>query len=147
MAKTNPIGVRFEPTVLEELKAKKLADTPQKALNFLQGFWRAHAAEIGRPVTLPPDYAAIGRIRAVKGSGEIVDPEPIKRFLKASGAAEKNRTASPLPEKKVAPRGFHDLLLALKEPGADKEALAAEIRAAALTPNQRDMLNAKLKNL
>jgi hypothetical protein len=98
-------------------------------------------------VTLPPDYAAIGRIRAVKGSGEIVDPEPIKRFLKASGAAEKNRTASPLPEKKVAPRGFHDLLLALKEPEVDKEALKAEIRAAALTPNQRDMLNAKLKNL
>lgn len=39
MAKTNPIGVRFNPDLLLQLKEDKIADTPQKALNFLSNFY------------------------------------------------------------------------------------------------------------
>lgn len=65
------------------------------------------------------------------------------------GPAEKNRTASPLQQEiRRAPRAFHELLQAAKEPGVDRGALEAEIKESKnLTPNQRDMLSAKLKNL
>jgi hypothetical protein len=33
MAKTNPIGVRFDSELLEKLKTSSIADSPQKALN------------------------------------------------------------------------------------------------------------------
>ncbi len=39
MAKTNPIGVRFNPDLLLHLKEDGIADTPQKALNFLENFY------------------------------------------------------------------------------------------------------------
>lgn len=37
--KTEPIGVRFRKDVLESLKGKKWADSPQKALVFLERFY------------------------------------------------------------------------------------------------------------
>jgi hypothetical protein len=40
MAKTNPIGVRFDKDMLLEFKEDKLAETPQGALNFLAEFYR-----------------------------------------------------------------------------------------------------------
>lgn len=33
MKKTNPIGVRFDQDLLDDLKKKKIAQTPQQALN------------------------------------------------------------------------------------------------------------------
>lgn len=61
---------------------------------------------------------------------------------------KKNRTASPLQQDRVgAARSFQELLQAVKGPWPDREGLEAEIRESkALTPNQRDMLFAKLKN-
>ena len=38
--KTNPIGVRFNIELLEELKEKKIADSPQKALSFYEESYR-----------------------------------------------------------------------------------------------------------
>jgi len=40
MAKTNPIGVRFDEDLLKSLEEDKLATSPQKALNFLTEFYR-----------------------------------------------------------------------------------------------------------
>lgn len=39
MAKTKPIGVRFDKDMLEVMKEDKIAETPQSALNFLSDFW------------------------------------------------------------------------------------------------------------
>lgn len=39
MAKTKPIGVRFDKDMLEVMKEDNIADTPQAALNFLSSFW------------------------------------------------------------------------------------------------------------
>lgn len=39
MAKSNPIGVRFREDMLEAFKEDKIADSPQKALNFLTQFY------------------------------------------------------------------------------------------------------------
>lgn len=36
MAKTNPIGVRFDLEQLEQLKTDKIANSPQKALNYYE---------------------------------------------------------------------------------------------------------------
>jgi hypothetical protein len=40
MAKTNPIGVRFDKDLLLDFKEDKLAETPQGVLNFLADFYR-----------------------------------------------------------------------------------------------------------
>jgi hypothetical protein len=40
MAKTSPIGVRFDKDMLEALKNEHGIDSPQKALNYLFDFWR-----------------------------------------------------------------------------------------------------------
>lgn len=42
--KTNPIGVRFRTDILEKLKTEHNAETPQKALNFLERFFVSHHA-------------------------------------------------------------------------------------------------------
>lgn len=42
MAKTNPIGVRFDKDLLNALEEDKIADSPQKALNFLTHFYATH---------------------------------------------------------------------------------------------------------
>jgi hypothetical protein len=39
MAKTKPIGVRFDENMLEVFKEDGIADSPQKALNFLHSFY------------------------------------------------------------------------------------------------------------
>lgn len=39
MAKSNPIGVRFDLDMLEQFKEAKIADSPQKALNFLADYY------------------------------------------------------------------------------------------------------------
>lgn len=40
MAKTKPIGVRFDEEILAEFKKSKIADTAQGVLNFLIGFYK-----------------------------------------------------------------------------------------------------------
>lgn len=40
--KSKPIGVRFDEEMLERLKDAGIADSPQKALNFLYKFWNTH---------------------------------------------------------------------------------------------------------
>jgi len=40
--KTNPIGVRFRTEMLDFIKEKVGADTPQQALVFLENFYRQH---------------------------------------------------------------------------------------------------------
>lgn len=44
MAKTNPIGVRFDEDLLKELKDDNLATSPQKALNFYEGYYQISKA-------------------------------------------------------------------------------------------------------
>lgn len=39
MAKTNPIGVRFDEDMLRVFKEDGIADSPQKSLNFLSAFY------------------------------------------------------------------------------------------------------------
>lgn len=128
--KTEPFGVRFRPQVLEMLRVKGLANTPQKALNFLEDFYVGQVAEENNR----PENKA--RIVAERAGGGM------------EGNSEKNRTASPLQQEKVgAPRSFQELLQAVKMPGVDRVGLETEIREAkGLTPNQKDMLFAKLKN-
>lgn len=46
MAKTNPIGVRFDEDLLKSLKDDNLADSPQKALNYLSEFYRLNREKI-----------------------------------------------------------------------------------------------------
>jgi ATP-dependent DNA ligase len=41
MAKTKPIGVRFDEDILAELKELEIASSPQKALNYLISFYRS----------------------------------------------------------------------------------------------------------
>ena len=45
MAKTKPIGVRFDEDVLSELKEQGKADSPQKALNYLTDFYRQNGKD------------------------------------------------------------------------------------------------------
>lgn len=45
MAKTNPIGVRFDETMLDVFKKDGIADSPQKALNFLYQFYLENTQE------------------------------------------------------------------------------------------------------
>ena len=52
MAKTNPIGVRFNPDLLLQLKEDGIADTPQKALNFLSDFYHQNRKD-------KPDFVEI----------------------------------------------------------------------------------------
>jgi hypothetical protein len=52
MAKTNPIGVRFRPEVLEKLKKEHGIDSPQAALVFLERFYCQHW-ELTKDVTAP----------------------------------------------------------------------------------------------
>lgn len=40
MAKTKPIGVRFDKDLIEALKDDNIANSPQKVLNFLTEFYR-----------------------------------------------------------------------------------------------------------
>lgn len=40
MAKTKPIGVRFDQDLLSELKEQGVANTPQKALNYISEFYK-----------------------------------------------------------------------------------------------------------
>jgi hypothetical protein len=42
MAKTDPIGVRFRREILDFIKEKVGADTPQQALVFMENFYRQH---------------------------------------------------------------------------------------------------------
>lgn len=46
MAKTNPIGVRFRTDVLDHLKEKVGADTPQQALVFMERFYVQNSDKI-----------------------------------------------------------------------------------------------------
>lgn len=46
MAKTKPIGVRFDLDMLEMMAEDKIADSPQKALNFLSQFWNERRDKI-----------------------------------------------------------------------------------------------------
>jgi hypothetical protein len=46
MAKTNPIGVRFDEDMLEVLKKEHGIDSPQKALNFLFNYWRMNKHKV-----------------------------------------------------------------------------------------------------
>jgi len=43
--KTKPIGVRFDEDLLKVLEKDGVADSPQKALNFLTEFYWSHQAE------------------------------------------------------------------------------------------------------
>lgn len=43
MAKTNPIGVRFRPDILESLEKNFKIDSPQQALVFLERFYVQHS--------------------------------------------------------------------------------------------------------
>lgn len=45
MAKTNPIGVRFDETLLAKLKEMGYP-TPQRALSFLEAFWAKNIGKI-----------------------------------------------------------------------------------------------------
>jgi hypothetical protein len=40
MAKSKPIGVRFDEDMLETLKKEGKADSPQKVLNYLTNLWK-----------------------------------------------------------------------------------------------------------
>src|SRR6185503_20596849 len=46
MAKTKPIGVKFNEDMLENFKEDKIADSPQKALNFLYQFYIEHKTKL-----------------------------------------------------------------------------------------------------
>lgn len=46
MAKTNPIGVRFDKDMLNCMEEDGIADSPQKALNFLSEFWNTKREKI-----------------------------------------------------------------------------------------------------
>ncbi len=46
MAKSKPIGVRFDLDMLEAMAEDKIADSPQKALNFLSSFWNERRNKI-----------------------------------------------------------------------------------------------------
>lgn len=45
MAKTKPIGVRFDKEMLSDMKEKKIAETPQKALNHLTNIYNGNISE------------------------------------------------------------------------------------------------------
>lgn len=52
MAKTNPIGVRFRPEVLDKLKTEHGIDSPQAALVFLERFYCQHW-KLSKDITAP----------------------------------------------------------------------------------------------
>lgn len=59
--KTNPIGVRFRVDILEKLKNEHSAETPQKALNFLERFFVTHnalAKDLKQPLRSNADQGA-----------------------------------------------------------------------------------------
>lgn len=53
MAKTKPIGVRFDPFLLLALAQDHGANSPQKALNFLSGFYEQHKKDLSEKKTFP----------------------------------------------------------------------------------------------
>lgn len=46
MAKTKPTGVRFDESLLIELKNNDIASSPQKALNFYENFYKTYKMKI-----------------------------------------------------------------------------------------------------
>jgi hypothetical protein len=50
MAKTKPIGVRFDEDLLNEFKLEKLADTPQGALSLLENYYKTAKLTINIPI-------------------------------------------------------------------------------------------------
>lgn len=81
MAKTNPIGVRFRPEVLEKLKTEHGIDSPQAALVFLERFYCQHW-ELTKSVTAPLRDSPMSQSKAKqqsesgKGINTITDEKP-----------------------------------------------------------------------
>lgn len=64
MAKTKPIGVRFDQELLDAVKEKGYADSPQKALNLYEIWYKrmaSGAVDIPKKKELPPQVAALSK--------------------------------------------------------------------------------------
>lgn len=119
--KTDPIGVRFRKDVLESLKAKNWADSPQKALVFLERFYCQHyklAEDITQVIRYAPPQEAYDR---VKFPDNFNGDEP----LSFARLAEKEAKNNDLPYEyacrlKVA-RNWDEIKGIVREIDADKE--------------------------
>ncbi len=69
MAKSKPIGVRFDLDMLEAMAEDKIADSPQKALNFLSAFWNERRDKIN----FSEKFADLNLKKAPIGQGEKVE--------------------------------------------------------------------------
>jgi len=95
MAKTNPIGVRFELELLEELKELG-ADTAQKALNFLAAFYKNNKPGVAgsefmvnRTIPVPQEFLASVDNDGNDGYSSIVQKVPAKSHNEFMDAIDK----------------------------------------------------------
>ena len=79
MAKTNPIGVRFDETILEKLQPMGYT-TPQKVLSFLEQFWATNVQKIIEVNNIPKNKERILKERNNEQNGKVIplQPKPIK---------------------------------------------------------------------
>jgi|SRR5882762_5854168 len=79
MAKTNPIGVRFDKELLDVFEEDGIADSPQKALNYLTEFYRENRKN------------KVDFVKTFSESGIFKEKEPVKK----SSYFEQNPVAIP----------------------------------------------------
>lgn len=125
MAKTNPIGVRFDDGLLTSLKEDGVANSPQKVLNFLTEFYRKNKE---RTFDFEKMFA---ESKLFKTNGEpesvtvTVKPDTHFKFNEPTGViANQNASATdrgyfdspPEPPKKTQEDYYYDDLAAAKTP-------------------------------
>ena len=130
MAKSNPIGVRFDLDLLLALSEDKIAETPQKVLNFLTEFYREN--------------------RQKDNLKEVF--ENSKLFNKKEVAEPQNTLGSEKPKSNISintipgyPTDFNGLLKMAKEGVSNEGEFKAAVASSKLNGNQKSMVLSKLK--
>ena len=84
MAKTKPIGVRFDEDILKIMNDEGIASTPQKALNFLTQLFHTYRQELKSKIlseSAIPDISLKEIKKVVKGAVYISSRIKLKREL------------------------------------------------------------------
>lgn len=142
MAFTKQIGVRFETEVLDELKSLHGIDSPQKALRFLEQFWKNR----GETPPSMADHLLPGNLGTVNVAGE--GPQPITQaFMSRNGSVTLTIGPGADTRLKEVRRGFREYLELLKGTSYDPAAIRKEIQDhKKLTAPQKSMLYARIND-
>lgn len=126
MAKTKQIGVRFDQEMLDMMKEDNIADSPQKALNFLTEFYREHREKIDLKKIFEESKLFNPEITTYP-------PDPGDQGTVKTGTFSRTNYSFPV------------LLQMAKDGVENVEAFKKEVSTAPLTPGQKDMVLSKIK--